>query len=189
MSVLDFYADRMEEIQIEGKETEKALITRRGRSTDSRVINDEKKIMLKLGTNIACGDVITRKDGSRFFITAKQSSGCVECQGRRINALIGIYKLENQYEDYELIGSTEVEIKTDIPTYYKDVSAIMKNYDVGLLKDTVKIVLIKNTEEIDELYRVKLNGASYQVDNIDTGRYENMYYIQLSEDTRAVDNG
>ena len=65
----------------------------------------------------------------------------------------------------------------------------MRFYDAGLLKDTTKIILIKNTVDIKELYRVKLNNVNYQVDSIDEGRYKNMYYIQLKEDTRRITNG
>ena len=74
----------------------------------------------------------------------------------------------------------------DVPIYFKDVSANMKFYDAGLLKDTTKIIMLQNSVDIEELYRIKFNGVNYQVDNIDIGRYENMLYIQLSEDTRST---
>lgn len=188
--VLNFYGDRLENIDIAGKPEEKVLITRRGKSTDSRVINDEKKILAFSNSNLICGDLITRKtskDNNSYFIIAKQATKeCVECQGIRINAKATICKLDKQYDDVEYVGSTEEIILEDIPIYFKDVSANMKFYDAGLLKDTTKIIMVQDSIDIKELYRVKFNGANYQVDNIDVGRYENMLYIQLSEDTRAT---
>ena len=187
VSVVDFFGDRQEDIQIDGKQSEKAFIVRRGRSTKSTVINDEKKMLLNLASNLRCGDKFTRADGTSWYVVARQSNGaCVECQARRINSTIGIYAMENIYDSLELVGCKEIEVADNVSAYYKDVSANMQILDAGLLKDTVKIILIRDTEDIKELYRVKLNGADYQVDNIDTGRYENMYYVQLSEDTRAV---
>lgn len=188
--VLNFYGDRLENIDIAGKPEEKVLITRRGKSTDSRVINDEKKILAFSNSNLICGDLITRKtskDNNSYFIIAKQATKeCVECQGIRINAKATIFRLDKQYDDVEYVGSTEEIILEDVPIYFKDVSANMKFYDAGLLKDTTKIIMVQDNIDIEELYRVKFNGANYQVDNIDVGRYENMLYIQLSEDTRAT---
>lgn len=188
--VLNFYGDRLENIDIVGKPEEKVLITRRGKSTDSRVINDEKKILAFSNSNLICGDLITRKtskDNNSYFIIAKQATKeCVECQGIRINAKATICRLDKQYDDVEYVGSTEEIILEDVPISFKDVSANMKFYDAGLLKDTTKIIMIQDNIDIEELYRVKFNGANYQVDNIDVGRYENMLYIQLSEDTRAT---
>lgn len=186
--VLNFYGDRLENISIVGKQDEKVLITRRGKSTDSRVINDEKKILAFPTTNLICGDLITRQTfKDSYFIIAKQSTKeCVECQGIRVNAKATIYRLDKKYEDLEYVGNTEELILEDIPIYFKDVSASMKFYDAGLLKDTTKIIMVQGNIDIKELYRVKLNGVDYQVDNIDVGRYENMFYIQLSEDTRVT---
>lgn len=188
--VLNFYGDRLENIDIAGKPEEKVLITRRGKSTDSRVINDEKKILAFSNSNLICGDLITRKtskDNNSYFIIAKQATKeCVECQGIRINAKATICRLDKQYDDVEYVGSTEEIILEDVPIYFKDVSANMKFYDARLLKDTTKIIMVQDNIDIEELYRVKFNGANYQVDNIDVGRYENMLYIQLSEDTRAT---
>lgn len=188
--VLNFYGDRLENIDIAGKPEEKVLITRRGKSTDSRVINDEKKILAFSNSNLICGDLITRKtskDNNSYFIIAKQATKeCVECQGIRINAKATICRLDKQYDDVEYVGSTEEIILEDVPIYFKDVSANMKFYDAGLLKDTTKIIMVQDNIDIEELYRVKFNGANYQVDNIDVGRYENMLYIQLSEDTRVT---
>lgn len=188
--VLNFYGDRLENIDIVGKPEEKVLITRRGKSTDSRVINDEKKILAFSNSNLICGDLITRKtskDNNSYFIIAKQATKeCVECQGIRINAKATICRLDKQYDDVEYVGSTEEIILEDVPIYFKDVSANMKFYDAGLLKDTTKIIMLQNSVDIEELYRIKFNGVNYQVDNIDIGRYENMLYIQLSEDTRST---
>lgn len=188
--VLDFFSDLLEEIIIEGKLSEQARIVRKGKTLDPRVINDQKKVLLFVGSNLRCGDIFTRGNGTSYFVVSRQQSdGAVDCQAMRINSHVEIDRLENVYEDYELVGLKEKIIEEYAPAYFKDVSANMKFYDAGLLKDTVKTILLKATVDIKELDRVKLNGINYQVDNIDASRYENMYYIQLSEDTRVVNDG
>ena len=185
--VLNFYGDRMEELLVDSKQSIRALVLRKGKSVRPATINDEKKILIDIQNNIQCGDIVTRGNGIKYFIVAKQSSDeCSDLIANRINTYIQVIRLEKQYEDYEVIGTKEMIIEENVPTYFKDVSASMRFYDAGLLKDTVKTILIKNTVDIKELDRVTLNDVNYQVDSIDEGRYENMYYIQLSEDTRKV---
>lgn len=187
--VLVFYGDRMEELLVDGKQSIQALVLRKGKSVRPTTINDEKKILIDIQNNIQCGDIVTRGNGIKYFIVAKQSSDeCSDLIANRINAHIQVIRLEKQYENYEVIGTKEMIIEENVPTYFKDVSASMKFYDAGLLKDTVKTILIKNTVDIKELDRIKLNNVNYQVDSIDEGRYENMYYVQLSEDTRKTTN-
>lgn len=187
--VLVFYGDRMEVLLVEGKQSIRALVLRKGKSVRPTTINDEKKILIDIQNNIQCGDIVTRGNGVKYFIVAKQSSDeCSDLIANRINTYIQVIRLEKQYEDYEVIGTKEMIIEENVPTYFKDVSASMRFYDAGLLKDTVKTILIKNTVDIKELDRIKLNNVNYQVDSIDEGRYENMYYVQLSEDTRAINN-
>lgn len=187
--VLVFYGDRMEELLVDGKQSIQALVLRKGKSVRPTTINDEKKILIDIQNNIQCGDIVTRGNGIKYFIVAKQSSDeCSDLIANRINAHIQVIRLEKQYENYEVIGTKEMIIEENVPTYFKDVSASMRFYDAGLLKDTVKTILIKNTVDIKELDRIKLNNVNYQVDSIDEGRYENMYYVQLSEDTRKTTN-
>ncbi len=187
--VLVFYGDRMEELLVDGKQSIQALVLRKGKSVRPTTINDEKKILIDIQNNIQCGDIVTRGNGVKYFIVAKQSSDeCSDLIANRINTYIQIIRLNNVYEDFEVVGTKEIVIEENIPTYFKDISASMRFYDAGLLKDTVKVVLVKNTVDIKELDRVKLNDINYQVDSIDKGRYKNMYYVQLSEDTRKTTN-
>ena len=183
--VLDFYSDRLEELLIEGKQSELALVLRKGKTLDPAVINSQKKILLFLDSNLRCGDIFTRGNGTKYFVVSRQQSdGAVDCQAMMVNSYIKIQRLEKLYEDYDFVGLKANTISENTPCYFKDVSASMRYYDAGLLKDTTKIILVKATVDIKELDRVILNGNSYQVDNIDTGKYLNMNYIQLSEDTR-----
>lgn len=187
--VLTFYEDRMEELQVENKNSVKGLVIRKGKSVSPDTINNEKKILVDVVEDIDCGDIITRDDGNKFFIVAKQSSDeCSDLIANIINTYITVIKINNVYEDFEVVGTQEEIVVDNVPAFFRDVSTSMRFYDAGLLKDTTKIILIKNTVDIKELYRVRLNNVNYQVDSIDEGRYKNMYYIQLKEDTRKIAN-
>ena len=75
--------------------------------------------------------------------------------------------------------------RDNILSVYEHVSARMKMYDVGLLKTTSMRILIPITVKVKLLDRVYLNGAKYQVDDIDTASFPQFSYVQLSIDNRG----
>ena len=185
MNVLDYYTDRMESLAVDGKATESVLVLRRGKSESATVIGDGKIIVTQNSTAIDNGDLVTRGDGQRYFIVAKQSSAdCTQMQGRRVNATVNIVEITDNYVNHRKTGSTTTVIASDVPVHYTDISANMKLYDAGLLPKTVKRIIVKATVPVKMLSRIVLNQRNYQVDNIDTAKYVGLYEVQVSEDTR-----
>ena len=185
MNVLAYYADRMESIAVDGKTAESVLVLRRGKSESATVIGDGKIMVTENSTAIDNGDLVTRGDGQRYFIVAKQSSAdCTQMQGKRVNAMVQIVELVDTYVNHRKTGTTATVTASDVPVHYLDVSANMKLYDAGLLPKTVKRVLLKSTVPVKLLSRIVLNQRNYQVDNIDTAKYVGLYEVQVSEDTR-----
>ena len=184
MNVLAFYKDRMEPVSFRNN-IEDVLILRRGKSMAPKTIADGKVIVSDLDTQIKDGEIITRdKTGEQFVIIAKQhSADCVQMQGKRISGKIEVFKFEDQYEDYELVGSEAVSIDKDIPVYFMDINAAMKQYDAGLLQKTVKKIIVQPMD-IDLLYRVTLNGRNYEVVNVNTSAYVGLLEVQVAEDNR-----
>ena len=185
MNVLGFYADRMEDIAFRGK-TEKCLLLRRGKSMSPKTIADGKVIVTENGTDIQNGELIERANtGEKFLIIAKQhSADCVQMQGRRINGSFALVKFVDNYVHHKRVGTTARTVATDVPTYFEDINAAMKQYDAGLLQTTVKKLIVQTSIPVDLLDRIVLNGRNYQVVNVDTARYVNLLEIQVSEDNR-----
>ncbi len=184
MNVLQFYSDRMEPVTFRGN-TENVLTLRRGKSMSPRTIADGKVFVTELDTNINNGDIITRQNGEEWVIIARQASAdCVQMQGRRINGKVSIIKFDDVIENYKKVGIKPVVVEKNIPIYFMDISASMKQYDAGLLPKTVKKILIRTDVDVDLLYRIVLDDRKYQIDNIDTAKYVNLYELQVSEDTR-----
>lgn len=185
MNVLDFYGDRMEEVTINNDKRDNVLVLRRGKSMSPITIADGRVFTAMPDTIINSGDLIERNNGERFFIIAKQSSKeCVQMQGRRINAVVKLYELTDQYTNHKKTGVIPVLFRENIPVYYSDVSANMKIYDAGLLPTTVKKIIIDIETNVKLFQRIELNGKNYQVNNIDTGKYVGLYELQVGEDTR-----
>ena len=175
----------MESIAVDGKTAESVLVLRRGKSESATVIGDGKIMVTENSTAIDNGDLVTRGDGQRYFIVAKQSSAdCTQMQGKRVSAMVQIVELVDTYANHRKTGTTATVTASDVSVHSSDVSANMKLYDAGLLPKTVKRVLLKSTVPVKLLSRIVLNQRNYQVDNIDTAKYVGLYEVQVSEDTR-----
>ena len=61
----------------------------------------------------------------------------------------------------------------------------MKLYDSGLLDKTVKTFVIPIID-IELNNRLIVDGLNYQIDSIDKTTYENLLYIQVSNDKRVT---
>lgn len=185
MNVLMFYADRMENFTYGNGKVERGLVLRRGKSNSAKTISDGKFLFTELGTGIMNGTIVHRDNGDRFIIISKQSSAdCVQMQGRRINGDVEVIEIKDKYENHKKVGKEESVVADDVPVYFTDINASMRQYDAGLLPKTIKKIIMRTDVPIDLLYRIKLNGRNYQVDNIDTAKYVDLYEVQVSEDTR-----
>lgn len=183
MNVLSFYYDRMEPLAFRDK-TEQALVLRRGKSMAPRTIADGKVIITGLETDIKNGEIVKRTSGEELIIiTKQQSADCVQMQGRRVNGHVNVVKFKDQYVNHKKTGTTAEVVKKDVPVYFADISANMRQYDAGLLQTCVKKIIMQPTD-IDLLDRIQLNGRNYQVVNVDTASYVDLLEVQVSEDNR-----
>ena len=185
MNVLGFYNDRLEDIQFRGK-TEKGLVLRRGKTARATVIADHKIIVTQLETDIQSGDIVLRvSSGERMLIIAKQySADCTQFQGKRVNAEVEIERIVDVFENHKKVGTKADKKASNIPVFFQDISAGMKMYDAGLLPKTVKKIIMQDDTPVDILDRIVLHGRNYQVDNVDSAKYINLFEVQVSEDTR-----
>lgn len=103
----------------------------------------------------------------------------------RANAFVSIsYETEAPDENFNLI-KTWVPIALNIPVYKEVITRAQRQFDVGLLDNTIYMVLISKTIEIREMYRISFEGKNYKVESIDENGLEGVYKIQLSKDTRS----
>lgn len=184
MSVLDFYADRMENVTYRDT-SEMLLCQRRGNSQTAETITDSRRFEAHLNTGIVNGDIVERDNGDRYFIVAKQQSqDCVSMQGKRVNSYVQIYSIEDVFDGKRKIGTQAISKDIHVPCHYTNVTAKMKSYDAGLLATTTKKLIFQSDVPVGNLDRIVINERNYQVDDIDTGKYLNLLIVQVSEDTR-----
>ena len=164
MNVLGFYTDRLEDLSFRDK-TEKGLLLRRGKTERATVTRN--------------------MNGERLLIIAKQfSADCTQFQGKRVNAEVTVSRIVDVFQNHKKVGTKAEVVATGVPVFYQDISANMKMYDAGLLPKTVKKIIMQDDTPVDILDRIVLNGRNYQVDNVDSAKYVNLFEVQVSEDTR-----
>lgn len=171
---------------VENKEDEFIVFTRIGRGTKRFTVNNVFWGLMKYDSAFDIGDVVDDHKGNLYFLVAKVNSyNADKVELYKSNCNVKIVRLVDKYEDYEVVGQEENTVADDVLSVYEHVSARMKMYDVGLLKTTAMRILIPITVKVKLLDRVYLNGAKYQVDDIDTASFPQFSYVQLSIDNRG----
>lgn len=198
METFWIYEDRHSSVSVKGKKDEKAIISRRGNTTSANSINNERACTLQPESTYNAGDLMVDNTlGDTYYIVAKQKStnGSNQCQLKRTNEVINVVRLSPKYDSKgNKTGVQEVVIHDNIPIMLQSVSANMRLYDAGLLPNTVKKVILPQQMFIDDWVafdiklqdRIKIGSDNFQVDAIDGIKYENMFEVQCSADTRKV---
>lgn len=190
MSVYYSFLDRAEEYSCPGKSNELLVTTRRGRSVDSKVMNNEKTAMLPDNTTYINGDPVTNLSTSlQYFITGKQVStaGAVQAQLHKVNCTVSIVRLTQVFSSGSPTGKyTEAILYDNIGASYVDVTANMKLFDSGLLSVATRKFILPVLSGVKLLDRIKFGTEVCQVDDINYTTNENLLTVQTSPDKRKI---
>jgi hypothetical protein len=181
MSVFDFYIDRAETYEVQGKSPELIFVTRRGRTESSSVMNNDKQGLLQDDTTIVTGDLVTKGTLSYFVQGRQSSTEANSCQLRKVNATLVIQRLAKHFTSGVFDNTYMVTQALTVPSSYKEVTGTMKQWDQGLL-GTTTIRFMTQVIDVKLTDRIVFNGTNYIVNFIDTAKYEGLYDIQCSPD-------
>lgn len=186
MSIFNMFSDRMTKAQVNGKGEEDVVITRRGKTINPQVIQNERMCVLQDDTVFDCGDLMVTDD-NKYYIVAKQSSaiGAVQAHLRKINCEVTVSRLTPAYVNGNKVGEKETVLYQSIPSVQYTVTANMKKYDAGLLENTVKKYILPELD-LKLKDRIRANDSVYEIIGIDDDKYDNILTVQCSIDTRKV---
>lgn len=180
---LDALRSQWQTATVDGKSSESVVLSRMAKSYTQTNYNYVRKCVVRRSTAIANGDVITI-DNTKYFVTGSIPT---QIKLREITATVGIYAIVPKYNaSNQKIGDTEESKATAVPCVPYSVTATMKMYDVGLLSDTVKKLLLPTSTVIRNDYRIKLDGINYWVTSVDANEYEGLYAVQVKVDNRVT---
>ena len=178
-------------IDIVGKDPEKIVLTRVGKSNASNFKSNfvftgllQENTKLQNGDLFSCTVKGTKKD---FIVVAlRPSAESVQATVYMCNGTISVTrKGEEKYnEDGDLIGTELVHV-LDTPCNHVTVNANMRMMDAGLLPSTTKEFRVPICD-INLLDRITLDGKNYCVDAIDTTKFAGLLAVQTSDDNRNL---
>jgi hypothetical protein len=96
-----------------------------------------------------------------------------------------VVRLVPKYVGTNKVGDQESIILSNVPINQWDITGNVKQFDLGLLPSTVKKLMVGKVD-IRMKDRLKFDGKNFQVDNIDDGKLEGLYEIQISQDNRPT---
>lgn len=180
---LDALRSQWQTATVDGKSVENVVLSRMAKSYTQTNYNYVRKCVVRRSTAIRNGDVVTIGT-NKYFVTGAIPT---QIKLREITATVGIYAIVPKYNaSNQKTGDAEVSKATDVPCVHYSVTATMKMYDVGLLSDTVKKLLLPTVTLVKNDYRIKLDGINYWVTSVDSNEYEGLYAVQVKADNRVT---
>lgn len=191
-AIFNVFNARKIPITIQGKEPEKAVFDRVGKTGSSNFkSNFVYTCLLQENTKLENGDIfkaktgIQRTEGTFMVISVRRSDYSVQATVYRCNGEAEIWRATPQYDEFDQEVSSELALVGKIPVNHVTVNAKMRLIDAGLLPSTTKEFRMPATD-IQEMDRIILDGQSYCVDAIDKTKFDGLLAVQTSNDNRTL---
>ncbi len=177
-------------ITIRGKEPEKIVLTRVGKSNSSNFkSNFVYTGLLGENTQIENGDIfeckIRGKVKNFIVVSVRKADASIQATVYECNGVAEIYRFQKVYDEYDNLQGESLTMIDEIPTNHVTVNATMRLLNAGLLPSTTKEFRLPNCD-IQEMDRIVLDGECYCVDAIDTTKFAGMLSVQVSNDNRKL---
>lgn len=177
--------------QIEGKDPEKIVLTRTGKSASSMFkSNFVYTGLLRPDTKIENGDVITRTNRGQketfLVVSMRPADTSIQATLYKCNAFISIYRVGGKmYDENDNLIDTGLVHVTDVPASHVTINLQMRVVDSGILPSTTKEFRIPKCD-IKELDRITYDGNNYCVDTVDYTKFDGLLAVQVSNDNRSL---
>jgi hypothetical protein len=173
---------------------EKVILSR---LTRGRSIVDQEYVyngVFSPTSTVALGAKVATTDTFLVQSLRKTPDGDHYCTMVKTNATITVQRYGQAYDanDNPIGGPSFSPVTSGVITFAEFVNASLRMKQEGLLLTTVYTLILQTNVDVkppqdDSLEspdRILLAGKPYQVDNIDTIRFPNLLFIELSEDRR-----
>lgn len=177
-------------ITIRGKEPEKIVLTRVGKSNSSNFkSNFVYTGLLREDTHIENGDIfeckIRGKVKNFIVVSVRNADASVQATVYECNGVAEIYRSQEVYDEYDNLKGKSLTKIDEIPTNHVTVNANMRLLNAGLLPSTTKEFRLPKCD-IREMDRIVLDGENFCVDAIDTTKFAGLLSVQVSNDNRKL---
>ncbi len=179
-------------INIYGKEPEKAVFARVGKTSSSNFkSNFVYSVLLSEKTKLENGDIFTAKTGlqkkeSTFLvISVRRADESIQATVYRCNGVADIYRATPEYDEFDQVVGNTIKLVDSVAVNHTTVNAQMRLLNAGLLPSTTKEFRMPKCD-IKEMDRIILDGEKYCVDAIDKTKFDGLLAVQTSNDNRTL---
>jgi len=185
MMLQEFVPNRKKLSVCTGLTDEYVVLKKNSRSTNRFNQNNIFDAILQSDTQYINGSMLTIEEQKYFVVSRRNSVLSNTAQLYKVNSNVSIVSLAKHYTSGNFDYYTSTVISSSTPAMYKDITAKMQQFDLGLRSDTVKKFILP-IASINLLNRINFEGKHYQINSIDITEYEGLLSVQCSEDTRVV---
>lgn len=176
-------------INIVGKPSEKAVLTRQGKSSVSNFKSNFVYIaLLEECSHLQKGDVFSTEIGGEMkvflVITVRKADMSLQAVVYECNGVAEVYRPRKIFDAADNLVETKLEFVDAIATNHMTVSGYMRMLDAGLLPSTTKEFRMPKCD-IQLMDRIVLDGEKFCVDFIDKTKFDGLLAVQTSNDNRS----
>lgn len=185
--MINFFTNQKRQVVVQGKGQESIFLTRQGRSSSLFKLNNVFMGLLEDNSQIDSGDIIIDNKDKYLVVGIRHTYRTSQVQLYKANAEIEIVRIAKHFTKGTHDGFVEEPV-TILPSFHQTITANMKQFDAGLLPNTVRRFYVPCCD-IQLLDRIKIEDNKYQVNVVDdTGRTGStgLLSIQCSLDKRIV---
>lgn len=182
------FRDRMTEVAIEGKGSERWVVNRLDSLNNTYKANYMYKGLIPNTSAVVCGDVVHYRDNDFLVISKTRSvTGTQQVQIQKVNCYVNVVRFRKEYIEGTATGKYVRDIlKENIPAVFKDITTKMHIYDIGLLQTTTRKFILPKIKSLKLLDTVEFEDMYCQVDMINETEAEGYYTLQTQKDKRVL---
>lgn len=182
------FRDRMTEVVIEGKGSERWVVNRLDSLNNTYKANYMYKGLVPNTSAVACGDIVHYRDNDFLVISKTRSvTGTQQVQIQKVNCYINVVRFRKEYIEGTATGKYVRDIlKENVPAVFKDITTKMHVYDIGLLQTTTRKFILPKIKTLKLLDTVEFEDMYCQVDMINETEAEGYYTLQTQKDKRVL---
>lgn len=182
------FRDRMTEVVIEGKGSERWVVNRLDSLNNTYKANYMYKGLIPNTSAVACGDIVHYRDNDFLVISKTRSvTGTQQVQIQKVNCYVNVVRFRKEYIEGTATGKYVRDIlKENVPAVFKDITTKMHVYDIGLLQTTTRKFILPKIKTLKLLDTVEFEDMYCQVDMVNETETEGYYTLQTQKDKRVL---
>lgn len=146
------------------------------------VLEHTRFVRMKKGWSINHSGLLSTAGLRYFLIGIEPGQISQTVKVKEINSRVNIEKPVKSEGPFGKVSTLQL-IHTDVPAYVQAITSRLLEERIGLVPDTITVILVQDNIELDINYRVQINDSRFKVTGVDNSTYKNMKVATVTYDT------